>query len=46
MLTEAQLKSIIKKADPVRGIADFSLSKASHASFKFRYQINSLMRTD
>lgn len=45
MLNEAQLKSIIKKADPVRGIGDkdglfFSLTKAGYASFKFRYQIN------
>ncbi|PAJ71850.1 hypothetical protein CJF42_24485 [Pseudoalteromonas sp. NBT06-2] len=45
MLTESLLKSIITKAVPVRGIADekglfFSLSKAGHASFKFRYQIN------
>ncbi|BCO21076.1 hypothetical protein KUC3_39330 [Alteromonas sp. KC3] len=45
MLTEAQLKSIIKEADPVRGIGDkdglfFSLTKSGYASFKFRYQIN------
>lgn len=45
MLTEAQLKSIIKKAAPVRGIGDkdglfFSLTKSGYASFKFRYQIN------
>lgn len=45
MLTEEQLKSIIKKADPVRGIGDkdclfFSLTKSGYTSFKFRYQIN------
>jgi integrase len=45
MLTETILKSIIKKAEPTRGIADkdglfFSLTKAGFASFNFRYQIN------
>ncbi|MDE3273101.1 Arm DNA-binding domain-containing protein [Pseudoalteromonas sp. G4] len=45
MLTETILKSIIKKAEPTRGIADkdglfFSLTKSGYASFNFRYQIN------
>ena len=45
MLTETILKSIIKKAEATRGIADkdglfFSLTRAGYASFNFRYQIN------
>jgi hypothetical protein len=45
MLTESLLKSIITKTVPARGTTDekglfFSLPKAGHASFKFRYQRN------